>query len=286
MYLANAGLRTACLALRKGRGVAALRYTLRPMSALRIKRMWRVSLLLVVVASTGVARAETLTVAVASNFTTTLKAVATAFEAGSEHRLRISSASTGKLYAQIVNGAPFDVFLAADVSHPRLLEANGIALADTRFTYATGRLALWSRRAATDCSTWLTESDDGKLAIANPLHAPYGVAARETLESLDVWGRFTERLVVGENIAQTLQFAASGNAGAALVAVAQLRLDELPEDGCSWRVPADLHAPIEQQAVVLARARDNNAARDFHAFLQSDEARELIERSGYAVQDR
>ena len=98
--------------------------------------------------------------------------------------------------------------------------------------------------------------------------------------------RFTERLVVGENIAQTLQFAASGNAAAALVAVAQLQLDQLPEDGCSWRIPADLHAPIEQQAVVLARAADNKAARAFFEFLQSDEARELIERSGYAVQDQ
>ena len=248
--------------------------------------MWRATVLVLGVVSAVVPRgveAETLTVAVASNFTATLKAVAAAFEAQSEHRLRVSSASTGKLYAQIVNGAPFDVFLAADVSHPRLLEANGLTLADSRITYATGRLVLWSRQVDLDCSTWLRAATDGKLAIANPRHAPYGVAAREALESMSVWQRFAERLVIGENVAQALQFAASGNARAGLIAAAQLHLEQLPEGGCSWPIPAELHAPIEQQAVVLARAADSEAARDFHAFLQSAEARELIGRSGYTV---
>jgi len=236
------------------------------------------------------AKEVTAHVAVASNFTTVMAALQQQFEAGSAYTLTLSSASTGTLYAQIKNGAPFDVLLAADAQRPALLEAAALSVPGQRRTYAMGRLVLWSRDAALrskDCEQALrraaTATRAGRIAIANPDIAPYGRAAREALVQLGLWEALRSRLVYGENIAQTLHFVASGNAQLGLIAAAQLQAEQLPATACSWILPADSHAPIEQQAVLLQRGADNPAAVAFFEYLQSAEARDTIAGYGYAA---
>ena len=232
------------------------------------------------------AGAEPVTIAVASNFTTTLHDLVARFEAESGQSVRISSASTGVLYAQITNGAPFDVLLAADIERPRLLEVSGHGVAGSRFTYAIGSLVLWSRIPAltgTDCRARLENLGQQRLAIANPDTAPYGAAARDTLLGLNLWERVQPQLVVGRNIAQTLQFVASGNASLGFIAGNQTLDDRLPKVTCSWMVPPELHDAIEQQAILLRRGAENSVASDFLSFLRNAKARAIIEHNGYAV---
>ncbi|MFP4616263.1 MAG: molybdate ABC transporter substrate-binding protein [Thiohalorhabdus sp.] len=220
--------------------------------------------------------------AVAANFNAAIQALEPRFEEATGHDLRISTGSTGKLFAQIRNGAPFDAFLAADARRPRLLEEAGTAVDDSRFTYAVGRLALWSpdpdrvRGKAT-----LAEGDFRHLAMANPRTAPYGLAARQALQALDRWADLRDRIVRGENIAQAHQYAASGAAELGLVALAQVSGPEAPEEGSRWVVPGDLHEPIRQQAVLLDQGAGNAAARAFLEFLQGPEAREILADFGY-----
>jgi molybdate transport system substrate-binding protein len=193
-------------------------------------------------------------------------------------------ASTGKLYAQIVNGAPFDVLLAADSERPTRLEALDHGVAGTRFTYAIGELVLWSRRAE-NCRASLEGHGTGRIAIANPDTAPYGSAARDFLKEAGLWERVEPRLVIGENIAQALQFVATGNAELGFIAWSQLHTPALPDATCTWPVPPSTHAPIEQQAVLLARAIANTTAKRFLGFLRSDAARVIIRRHGYRLQE-
>ncbi|MDA0706985.1 MAG: molybdate ABC transporter substrate-binding protein [Proteobacteria bacterium] len=230
------------------------------------------------------AEADTVTVAVASNFRTTAELVAAAFRAETGHEVRISVASTGKLHAQVVHGAPFDVLLAADTESPRLLEEAGLGVVGSRFTYAIGILVLWSAAdGAEDCRNDLQTPGNFRLAIANPATAPYGRAAEEFLQAAGLWESLAPRLVYGENVGQTMHFAASGNARYALVAKSQAIDPALPLTTCLWQVPGDAHAPLDQQAVLLQRAADNEAARSFLHFLQSATARDTIRRSGYGV---
>jgi molybdate transport system substrate-binding protein len=228
----------------------------------------------------GPARAGELNVAVASNFADTLRALAGPFEAATGHAVSISPGSTGKHYAQIVNGAPFDLYFAADTEHPRRLEASGHAVRGTRFTYARGALVLWSPYPG-------LVDDDGKvlrtgnfrfLAIANPELAPYGRAARETLQALGLWASLDRRLVRGENVGQAYQFVRTGNVRIGFVARSQLDRPGQSARGSSWEVPRQLYAPIEQQAVLL---KDSEAGRRFLEFVQSAEALQLIQRYGY-----
>jgi molybdate transport system substrate-binding protein len=230
------------------------------------------------------ASAGELTVAVASNFRAPAEELAELFTQATDHRVRLSVASTGKLYAQIVNGAPFDVFLAADTQRPRLLEQAGLGVAGTRFTYALGSLVLWSRdpglRGA-DCREALADSGGGPVAIANPAIAPYGAAAREFLTASGLWPAVEPRLVYGENIAQALHFVVSANATLGFIARSQAIDPRLPPASCSWAVPDNLHAPVAQQALVLTRAQDSAAAGVFIAFLKSAAATDVIRRFGY-----
>lgn len=228
------------------------------------------------------ATAETLTVAVAANFARPMAALVEAFEADSAHRARLSIGSTGKLYAQIRNGAPFDAFFAADVQRPHRLEAEGAAVAGSRFTYAIGRLVLWSPDPdrVEAGGRVLGRDDFAHLAIANPRLAPYGLAARQTLEALGLWEALQPRLVRGENIGQAFHFVRSGHAELGLVAWSQLPHDDGRIRGSHWRVPTSLYAPIEQQAVRLS---DSEAARDFMRFMRSDRARTLIHGFGYTT---
>ena len=232
----------------------------------------------------GGAAAEVALVAVAANFAEVMERLEADFEAESPHGITVTTGSTGKLYAQIVNGAPFDVLLAADQARPELLEQQGIAVRGTRFTYASGRLSLWSADPgafAGDGAAWLRRGGFRRLAIANPDLAPYGLAARQVLEALGVYDALAGRLVLGENVGQAHAMAATGNAEAALVARAYVASPRNDQPGSRWDVPADLHAPIRQDAVLLMRAEDNSAARDLLAFLRREEVRRVIAGYGY-----
>jgi len=245
----------------------------------------RLTTILIALLGSQLACADTLTVAVASNFKSTAEVIAAKFSAETGHEVRFSSASTGKLYAQIVHGAPFDILLAADSEHPALLQAAGLA-AGAGVTYAIGELVLWSGDpsfSGSDCRQALANLGKRKLAIANPETAPYGRAAKEFLTGADLWEQVASQLVYGENIAQALHFAVTGNAGFAVIAKSQAIDPRLPTTGCSWPVPSDQYHPIEQQLVVLSRAADNPVASRFLQFLQSADARDTIRQSGYGV---
>ena len=219
-------------------------------------------------------------VAVAANFAAPAQRLAEAFSSASGHKLTLSSGSTGKFYAQIRNGAPFDVLLSADEETPRRLEGEKRAVEGTRVTYAVGRLALWGAQGADENS--LRRNQFTRLAIANPRLAPYGAAARETLERLGLWAAVQGKIVQGENIAQAFQFVQSGNADLGFVALSQLRDRQVPA-ASYWVVPATLHAPLRQDAVLLARGARNAAARGFLEYLRSAAARATIREAGYEI---
>lgn len=237
--------------------------------------------LLAAVACAGNAVANTVTVAVASNFAPPLQAIERAFAAETGHRVRIVAGSTGKLYAQIVNGAPYDVFLAADTERPDRLLAAGRAVAGSEFVYAEGVLVLWSprRRGSLACLLQLHQLQFRHFAIASEELAPYGRAAREWLVHRGIWDIVGHRIVRGENIGQAYHFVASGNAELGLVANAQLVGSD--KDGCRYSVPQGFHEPILQKAVLLGHGAGNVAALRLMQFLQSDTVAGLIERYGY-----
>ena len=221
-------------------------------------------------------------VAVASNFLNPLKEIATRYKQDTGNRLILISGSTGKLYAQARHGAPFDVLLAADSKRPTLLEQEGVGVIGTRFTYAVGALVLWSLepgRVRGEKS--LAQMNKGKLAIANPKTAPYGRAAQQALEGLGLWEKLQPLLVRGENIAQTLQFVATGNARLGFVAKSQMKDPRFKLKGSSWEVPVDMHEPILQQAILLKPGSTNASAKQFVKYLQGPVAKKIIENYGY-----
>jgi len=231
----------------------------------------------------GAASAAEVTVAVAANFMAPMQRLAALFEQQTGHRVLASYGSTGKFFAQIGNGAPFDVFLSADDETPAKLEQGGAAVPGTRLTYAVGRLALWSRTAGMVDAKGEVLRGDGfdRLAIADPRLAPYGAAAVQTLRSLSLLEHLQPRFVTGENITQAHQFVATGNAPLGFVALSLVQVDGRIGEGSAWVVPAHLHEPIVQQAVLLTKGRDNPAARALLDFLRSEPARALIGRYGY-----
>jgi molybdate transport system substrate-binding protein len=228
--------------------------------------------------------ADELRVAVASNFRHAMNALADRFEAQTGHEVTVIVGSTGKHYAQIANGAPFDAFFSADVERPLRLEREQRIAPDSRFTFAVGKLVLWSPSEGfvdAEGRVLLTDAFD-HLAIANPQLAPYGAAAREVLESLGLWERLGGKLVRGENIGQTFQFVASGNADLGFVSRAQLETPGRAFGGSGWEPPQSYYSPIEQQAVLL---RDTATGRAFLTFVQTEEGRALIRAYGYDVPD-
>jgi molybdate transport system substrate-binding protein len=237
-------------------------------------------------ASGGAAGGAEALVAVATNFLEPLEKLAPIFAERTGHSIKYSSGSTGQSYSQIKAGAPFDVFLSADEAHPRLLESEGFGVPGTRFTYAVGRLALWSadqRRIGTDGAAALRAGDFRRLAIANPKVAPYGAAARQVLLALGLWSELAGKLVQGQNIGQTFQFVATRNAELGFVALSQVLSPRNAERGSHWVAPSALHEPIRQDALLLGRSRDNAAARAFLDFLRGREAVAVIVAYGYAV---
>jgi molybdate transport system substrate-binding protein len=230
----------------------------------------------------GSAQAESATAAVAANFAQPMREIAALFEADTGHELILVFGSTGQLYAQIVNSAPFDVMLAADQDRPERLVAQGLADGSTRFTYAIGQLVLWTANyelAANLDLELLASQRFRRLAIANPATAPYGRAAKEVLESLSLWERLSTRTAIGQSIGQTYAMVATGNAELGFVALSQVIQDA--GSGRGLRVPSTLHAPIRQDAVLLRRSENNEAAYALLEYLQSPQARGLIERYGY-----
>ena len=240
----------------------------------------RTALFLLFIFSSGYVLADSARIAVASNFTATAKALADLFSQTTEHSVQVSSGSTGKLYIQIQHGAPFDLLLAADMERPQRLFNEGFADREP-FIYATGQLVLWSRDLVEVSSGLdvLHSASIKRLAIANPTTAPYGKAAQQVLDSLS--SEFTGTRVTGDNIAQTYQFAASGNANAAFVAAAQIVLDQR---GHAWNVPQSLYSPLHQGALLLVHGNENQAAHAFYRFLRSDQARSIIQNYGYTTE--
>ena len=224
-------------------------------------------------------------VAVAANFRATLDEIVTRFEQDTGHTAVVSSGSSGKLYAQIRNGAPFDVFFSADATRPELLEKEGFAVQGSRFTYAVGRLTLWGGGPAVfegSGKSMLLSDGVEHVAIANPKTAPYGVAAKEVLQALGLWERIRERLVRGENIGQTFHFVFSKNAQLGFVALSQVLA--VNGAGSRWDVPAHLHAPLRQQTVLLRHGQRNEAARAFLDYVKGATSRNIIERFGYGLE--
>jgi molybdate transport system substrate-binding protein len=243
------------------------------------------ALVVVLCLSLGPVTAEEVRVAVASNFAPALNRIAADHRRTTGDRLRISSGSTGKLYAQIVGGAPFDILLAADSERPRLLEQNGFAVAGSRFTYAVGRLVLWSNDPDVGQLGIDGLRRDGvrRIALANPRTAPYGAAARQVLERSGLWETLGPRLVFGENVAQAFQFVSTGNADAGFVALSQLGPLDGSSRGSRWIVPRELQAGIEQQAVLLVRDDPRPAADRFLDYLRSAKVRDRLGHLGYPV---
>ena len=247
--------------------------------------MFRIIFIIIFLALNCVSvHAENVQVAVASNFIAPLKTIKARFEKDTDHRMVIISGSTGKLYAQIRHGAPFDLLLAADSLRPRLLEDEGFAVSGSRFTYAIGRLALWSadpgqiNKAGAEI---FLHRPFNHLAMANPKTAPYGRAALQALKKLGVWDQVRDKIVQGENIGQAFQFVATGNAELGFVALSQTRDPKNKLKGSRWDVPSDLYDPIDQDLVLLQRAKGNPAARAMMSFIRGPVAQKIIADYGY-----
>lgn len=257
---------------------------LRPARPLRVVG----SLVLWLLSTTGDCWGASIHVAVASNFAPAMEDIAQLFQQETGHRVVLSSASSGKLAAQIQHGAPYDIFLSADQAKPIALERAGHAVSGTRFTYALGALVLWSANSefAGREQARLTQGQYRKLAIANPRLAPYGQAALETLRALGLAETSRPHWVTGENIGQTYQFVATGNADLGFVALSQLlSAESAPTETLpGWQVPTALHQPIRQDAVLLSSTQDLELAGSLLTFLASDRAREIIHAYGYRTE--
>jgi molybdate transport system substrate-binding protein len=227
--------------------------------------------------------AESVTVAVASNFTSAMNDIVLEFEKNTAHQVKLVSGSSGKIFTQINNGAPFQVFFSADQDKPRALEKAGLIVPASRFTYAIGTLVLWSNTAdsTTLNASILKHGRFDKLAIANPRLSPYGAASVEVLHNLGIFDAVGTKLVMGENITQTYHFISTGNVELGFVARSQLMHNGQAKQGTAWAVPGDLHTPIHQDAVLLLSGRDSKAARELLNFVRGAKAKSIIEAHGY-----
>ena len=244
------------------------------------KRMMIAATLASLTLALPVSAAQTI-VAVAANFTEAAREIAAAFKAKTGHEAVFSFGASGQFYTQITQGAPFQVFLSADQERPKKLVADGLAADASRFTYAIGKLVLWSKSADVVTSAEaLAKASFAKLSICNPAAAPYGAAAVETMKALKLYDALQPKIVQGENISQAYQFVDTGNAELGFVALSQVIGKNI---GSQWLVPQELYSPIRQDAVLLKKGADNEAATGFMAFLNGPEAGAIIARYGYAT---
>jgi molybdate transport system substrate-binding protein len=263
----------------------------RERAAIRIRRrsamLKRLAVVMVLAIMAALpARADEALVAVAANFAEVIQELKPAFERVSGHKLQSTTGSTGKLYAQIKEGAPFHVLLSADAKTPERLEGEKAGVAGTRFTYAVGKLTLWSSdqaRIGSDGAAALKAGDVRHIAIANPDLAPYGVASRETLQALGLWDTLKPKIVMGQNIGQTHSMVATGNAQLGFIALSAVLSPRESHKGSRWDVPQNLFTPIRQDAVLLSAGSKNDAAMAFMKFLRTPEARAVIEGYGYGI---
>ncbi len=252
---------------------------------------YKKTLFILIFALSNQAIGEEVRIAVAANFTSIARHLAPLFEQQTGHKTKISYGSTGKLYAQIAHGAPFDIFMAADSKRPLRAIQQGFAVAGSHFIYAQGKLALWSPESGlfTDSAflsgQYLKQASFNHLAIGNPKTAPYGLAARQILKHLSLWELLQTKLVRGDSISQAFQFVATENAQIGFVALSQVTAwQEKTGDhsGSLWNIPELYYAPIKQSAVLLKRGKDNKAALAFIDFLQSEKVRNIIREKGYS----
>ena len=229
--------------------------------------------------------AREVTVAVAANFTAPMKVIAQDFEKETGHRAVLAFGATGQLYAQIKNGAPFQLLLAADDKIPAKLEREGLGLAGTRFTYATGKLVLWSKNASLvdNRGEILRSGNFNQIALANPKLAPYGAAAMEVVERMGLTAAITPKIVQGANISQVFQFVSSENATLGFVALSQVFEGGKIKEGSGWIVPSNMHKPIKQDVILLRSGKDNAAAQALMQYLRSNKAKAVIRSFGYEL---
>ena len=229
----------------------------------------------------GIARAGTTNIAVAANFTDAAKEIASAFKAKSGHEAILSFGASGQIYTQIQQSAPYKVFLSADDERPKKLAEEGLAIQGSRFTYAIGKLVLWSKdQDLIKGEETLKANAFSKLSIANPSAAPYGAAAIEVLEALNLYGTIKTKIVMGNTIAQAFQFVETGNAEIGFVSLSQITGNKA---GSRWMVPQSLYTPIRQDAILLKNGETDDASREFISFLKGPEARAIIEKYGYVM---
>ncbi len=248
-----------------------------------LKRLLTLCLLLAFSLNT---QAATVLVAVASNFTKPMNDIATAFNKATGHEANLSFGSSGKFVAQIENDAPFEVFLSADEKNPKKLEESGKGVANSRFTYAIGKLVLWSAKPGLvdEQGQILSKGGFKHLALADPKLAPYGLAAEEALKNQGLLGKLQPLFVLGENISQTQQFISSVNAELGFIALSQvIGKDGKIAEGSGWIVPDNLHNPIKQDAILLKKGEPNPAASALLEFMKSPEALEIIQAYGYSI---
>jgi molybdate transport system substrate-binding protein len=236
------------------------------------------------------AAAQDLTIAAASDLQAVLPAIAAQFEKETGHKVALTFGSSGNFYTQIQNGAPFDVFMSADIDYPKRLEQSGLAERGSLVEYATGRIVLWTRKdSGVDLKAGLASVADARvkrIAIANPSHAPYGRAAVAALRHEMLYDRVRSKFVLGENISQTAQFAQSGNAEVGIVALSLALGQTLSNDGTYVEIPADFHPPIEQAAVVVAKSTKKDLARQFVDLLKQPATAKLLQSYGFATNQR
>jgi molybdate transport system substrate-binding protein len=245
----------------------------------------RIFAALIAFAFTGAASADEIQVAVAANFTAPMQKIAADFEKDTGHKAMLAFGATGKFYAQIKNGAPFEILLAADDETPAKLEKEGAAVAGSRFTYAIGKLVLWSAKPGfvDDKGEVLKSGNFTHVSLANPKLAPYGAAAVEALTALKLLDAVQPKFVQAENISQAYQFVATGNAELGFVALSQVMKDGKIAEGSAWIVPGSLYQPIRQDAVVLDKGRNKPAAEALMKYLKGDKARAVIKSYGYDI---
>jgi molybdate transport system substrate-binding protein len=250
-----------------------------------IQKLFTWCLFVIMTITVAPASAEQALVAVAANFVPPFREIALEFEKSTGHQLQVAGGSSGNFYSQIKNGAPFDVFFSADMERPKLLEDEGFGVKGTRLTYAVGRLVLWSPNAdLVKGEETLRFKQYKRLAIANPKTAPYGLAAMQAMQKLEIWESLQPQIVMGENLGQTMGFIESGNAQLGFVALSQVMDPKIKGKGSHWNVPTNLHEPIKQDVILLTKGKDNPAAKALMEFMSGHQAKAVIERYGYKLQ--
>lgn len=248
------------------------------------QRLFTWFLFVVVTLAVAPAFAEQVLVAVAANFVPPFREIAIEFERTTGHNVQVAAGSSGNFYSQIKNGAPFDVFFSADNERPKLLGEEGFGVKDSRFTYAIGRLVLWSPNAdLIKGEETLRFKQYKRLAMANPKTAPYGLAAMQAMQKLELWEGIQSQIVMGESLGQTMGFIESGNAQLGFVALSQVMDPKIKGKGSRWDVPTNLHEPIKQDVILLTKGKINPAAKALMEFIGSPQAKAIIERYGYEL---